>query len=216
MSSRADQQASDEANEVIEDDEADGDEDAEERTKEGSKFYQRLKTIPSMSRGDQQRLLQAVHEHDPRHYPIFYLMARLCLPLVAVLGLKIGDINRRAKTLRIVRGWGEQGAFPIPNGAHSFHPHGDLGPLAFILDADVRQVVDDQVAALTAEGRPCGPEDWLFPGRGNQPWKFRYISNFTLLPALEHCGLPKLFPKDLYYCFLKTHIEEDCSHDESI
>lgn len=193
--------------EMIEDD------DEEERCREGSLTYQRILALPTFSRQDWQRLLRDIHHHRPEHYAIAHTMVDLGLPLVAVLGLSIGNLDLKEHVVRVVQGWGETGAFPIPNLEHPFHPHGDLGQLIVPLTSQSQQVLRDHLAELHACGRPCDASAWLFPGRGNQPWKFRYVTNYTLLAALKRCGLPQLFPKEFYYCIYKTRIEEDSRHD---
>lgn len=193
----------------------DVDEDEEEQCREGSAAYQRIRALPTYSSQDWQRLLSDIHVHRPEHFAIVHTMVDLGLPLVAVLGLSIGNLSFGEDVVRITRGWGETGAFPIPNPAHPFHPHGDLGHLMVPLTSLSHQILRDHLAGLQACGRPCASTDWLFPGRGNQPWKFRYVTNFTILPALERCGMVPLFPKELYYCIYKTRIEEECRHDHA-
>jgi len=201
---------------MIEDDtfEITEDEDENKRCREGSEAYQHIRALPTFSLQDWQRVLDTVQRHHPKHFGVVHTMVDLRLPLVAVLGLSIGDLDFPNGTVRVVQGWGETGAFPIPNLTHPFHPHGDLGHLVIPMTPKSQQVFLDQLAQLRACGRPCGPTDWVFPGRGNQPWKFRYVTNGTILPALEQCELPKLYPKDLYYCLYKTHIKEACNHEQ--
>ncbi len=201
---------------MIEDDafEITEDDDEEERCREGSLTYQRIRALPTLRPQDWRRLLRDIQRHRPEHFAIVHTMVELGLPLVAVLGLWLEDLNFEERLLRVVRGWGETGAFPIPNLKRPFHPHGDFGHLTVPLTPDNHQILRDHLAELQDRSRPCDPTDWLFPGRGNQPWKFRYVTNFTILPALKRCGLPKLFPKDLYYCMYKTRIEEALRHDQ--
>lgn len=187
-------------------------EDEDERCSTGSRSYQHIRCLPTFSSKDWSRLLKDIRVHRPDHYALVHTMVKTGLPLVAVLGIQIGELSLQERVLRVVRGWGETGAFPIPNRSHPFHPHGDLGPLVIQLSAADLQVLTDHLAALREAGRPCDTTAWLFPGRGNQPWKFRYIAHFTILPALKRCGMSPLFPKDLYYCILKTHIEEKARH----
>lgn len=192
------------------------DDDEEERCRQGSVAYQRILALPTFARQDWQRLLRDIHDHRPEHFPIVHTMVDLGLPLVAVLGLSIDNLGLEERVLRVVQGWGETGAFPIPNIKRPFHPHGDLGHLIVSLTSESHQVLRDHLAELRDSGRPCDATAWLFPGRGNQPWKFRYVTNYTILPALKRCGLPQLFPKNLYYCIYKTRIEEALRHDTTI
>lgn len=191
------------------------DEDEEERCRQGSVAYQRILALPTFSRQDWQRLLSDIQCHRPEHFAIVHTMVELGLPLVAVLGLSIDNLSFEERVLRVVQGWGERGAFPIPDPKHPFHPHGDLGRLVIPLTSESHQILRDHLAELRDRGRPCDPTAWLFPGRGNHPWKFRYVTNYTILPALQRCGLPQLFPKNLYYCIQKTRIEEAFRHDQT-
>jgi len=197
------------------DDEITEDQEEEEHSQKGSATYQRLRTLPTYSTKDWQAWLQHIQKHRPEHFAIVHTMVDLGLPLVAVLGLNIGHVDFKQCVLQVRQGWGKTGVFPIPNHKRPFHPHGDWGQLHVLLTSASTIVLRDQLGALITAGRPVGPTDWLFPGRGNKPWKFRYITNYTILPALKHCGMAPMFPKDLYYCIHKTRIEEELRHDHS-
>ncbi len=162
-----------------------------------------------------QALLQDIRAHRPEHFAIVHTMVDLGLPLVAVLGLAIGRVDFEQRALRVVQGWGESGVFPIPNPKHPFHPHGDWGDLHIPLTSASTRVLGDQLAMLRMHDRPVGPTDWLFPGRSNKPWKYRYITNYAILPALKRCGMAPMFPRELYYSISKTRIEEGFRHDRT-
>jgi len=198
-------------NEEADDDETDDEDDDEEgRSSPGHQIYMHIIALPCMTREEQHTLLELMRQLHPDHYPILYTMARACLPLPAVLGLKIGDVNILTKVISVSRGWGELGEFPIPTPARPFHPHGDLGPLKINMEEDLVRVLTEQLAHLNATGRACGNEAWMFPGQQDrQPWKIQYVSRFSFLPTLKAGGFPKLCPRDLYYCFVKTRTNQE-------
>lgn len=80
-------------------------EEEDGRSSEGSRSYHHLRSLPTFIPQEWSRLLEDSREHHPHHFAIVHTMVGTGLPLVAVLGLQVGDLDLRTKTFQVVRGW---------------------------------------------------------------------------------------------------------------
>jgi integrase len=161
--------------------------------------------IQAFDRQQLSRLLVAVRQQSPRHYPMFLTMARTGIRLGEAFGLQWQDVNIEGREIRVVRGI-SGGRVETPKGGKA---------RTVDLSQELRDVLERHDAASKAVALKAGierqPEAWVFPSLDGTPLDRANVEK-AFKRALKHAGLPLHFtPHCLRHSYASLLLQDGVS-----